>query len=133
MNTKRVVLVDDNEMFRITLRKFLQEEYQYKIVGEASSGKELFELSNYCTADVILMDLQMPQMDGFVTVKKLLTECHTVPVIAVTMSIEKAYLQELISVGFRGCVFKSEVFKNIHNAIVQVINNGYFFPKEIKI
>lgn len=129
----KVILVDDNEYFRGTLKKFLVSELQYEVLDEFSSALKLFERNNYCQADVILMDLQMPGMDGFVAAKNILLNCRDVPIIAVTMYAEKAYLEELINVGFRGCVFKSEIFGNLEMAIHEVVSRKYFFPKEIKL
>lgn len=129
----KLILVDDNIIFRNTLKKFLQEEFRYNIVGEASGGKEFFALQNIHAVDVILMDLQMPEMDGYIIAKKTLINWNKIPIIAITMHAEKAYLEELLSVGFKGCVFKSEIFKNIHEAIGIVLKGQYFFPPEIKI
>jgi DNA-binding NarL/FixJ family response regulator len=129
----KVIIVDDNTVFRNTLKKFLQDEFKYVIVGEASGGEDFFALPNVNASDVILMDLQMPEMDGYAITKKLLIDHRDIPVVAITMHSEKAYLQELICVGFKGCVLKPEIYNNIHEAIVEVTNKGYYFPKGIKI
>jgi Response regulator containing a CheY-like receiver domain and an HTH DNA-binding domain len=129
----KVILVDDNEYFRGTLKKFLEYELQYEVIDEYSSAKMLLESNNYCMADVILMDLQMPGMDGFVAAKNILLNCRHVPILAVTMYAEKAYLEELINVGFKGCVFKSEIFRNLGIAINELVTKKYFFPNEIKL
>jgi len=128
-----VILVDDNSVFRTTLKKFLQNEFQYKIIGEVSSGKEFFALPNIGLADVILMDLQMPEMDGYAITKRARVNYSHIPVIAITMHSEKAYLEELISVGFKGCVFKPDIYKNINKAIETTIKDNYYFPPDIKI
>jgi len=129
----RIILVDDNIVFRNTLKKYLQEEFQFVVMAEASSGPEFFALSEYHLADVILMDLQMPEMDGYAVTKKILIDHRNMPIIAITMHAERAYLQELISVGFKGCVFKPEIYKNIQKAIMEVSNNKYYFPHEMKV
>ena len=129
----KVILVDDNEYFRGTLKKFLEYELQYEVIDEFSSAKMLLECNNYCIADVILMDLQMPGMDGFAAAKNILLNCRHIPILAVTMYAEKAYLEELINVGFKGCVFKSEIFRNLEIAINELVTKKYFFPNEIKL
>jgi DNA-binding NarL/FixJ family response regulator len=129
----KIIIVDDNEVFRGALKKFLQYEFHYKIIAEASGGDDFFALTNIATADVILMDLQLHGMDGYAITKKLLVNYKTIPVIAITMHTEIAYLKELIEVGFKGCVFKSDIFKNIKKAITTVRNNAYYFPDDIRL
>jgi two-component system, NarL family, response regulator NreC len=128
-----LILVDDNLIFRTTLRKFLQSEFQYNVIGEVSSGKEFFALSNIGSADVILMDLQMPEMDGYAITRRARINYSQIPVIAITMHAEKAYLEELISAGFKGCVFKPDIYMNLNKAIEAVLNDKYYFPPEIKV
>lgn len=78
------------------------------------------------------MDLQMPETDGYFITKEILKDYNYLKIIAITMHTEKAYLNELIRVGFRGCVFKPDFYLNIQEAIVSVADNKYYFPREIK-
>lgn len=128
-----IIIVDDNELFRGVISKFLINEYEFNIIGIASSASEFFSFRNITMADVILMDLQMPDKDGFAITKKLLMDFRDIKVIAVTMHSEIAFLQELINVGFKGCVFKNEVFQKVEEAIHAVINGKYYFPAGIKL
>lgn len=128
-----IIIVDDNIVFRRVMSKFLQNEFDFKIIGEASSSSEFFGFRNITLADVILMDLQMPETDGFTITKKLIIDFRDINVIAITMHSEIAYLQELINIGFKGCVFKTEVFQKIEEAIQCVVNGKYYFPAGMKI
>lgn len=129
----KIILVDDNVTFRSTIKRFLQEEFQYNVIGEASGGEEFFSITDIVLADVILMDLQMPEMDGYAITKKLLMDYRNLPIVAITMHTEKAYLQELIEVGFKGCIFKPDFYESIEDAIHAVTNKKYYFPKDIKL
>lgn len=129
----KIILVDDDVTFRNILKKFFQEEFQYIIIGEASGGKEFFELPNIILADVILIDLKMPEMDGYEIAKRMFLEYNQIPIVAITMYSEKAYLHELIEVGFKGCVFKSDLYSTIQDAIHAVLNKDYYFPKDINM
>lgn len=129
----KIIVVDDNEVFRKVMKNFLQGEYNYNIIGEASCAKEFFALSKIHEASIILMDLQMPEADGYFITKEILKDHSFLKVIAITMHTEKAYLNELIRVGFKGCVFKPDFYQNIQEAIVSVNENRYYFPKEIKL
>lgn len=129
----KIIVVDDNEVFRKVMKNFLQGEYNYNIIGEASCAEEFFALPKIYEASIILMDLQMPEADGYFITKEILKDHNYLKVIAITMHTDKAYLNELIRVGFRGCVFKPDFYQNIQEAIVSVNENRYYFPKEIKL
>ncbi len=129
----KIIIVDDNLVFRNVARNFLQSEFNYRIIGEASGGKEFFTLPNIHQANIILMDLQMPEVDGYYITKEMLKDYNYMKVIAITMHTEKAYLQELIRVGFKGCVFKPDFYKNIQDAIISVNSNKYYFPQQINL
>lgn len=130
----KIIVVDDNQAFREALKSLLQNEYQFQVIGEASSAHEFFTLSNIMSADIILMDLLIPEIDGYSIAQHLLDNYHHgMSIIAMTMHTEKAYLQELVQAGFKGCVFKPDIHANIKDAILKVLNKKYYFPSEIKI
>ncbi len=135
MTTKKlkILIVDDNNSFREAVKLFLTNELNCEIVGEASNGKEFLQLINPVLADIVLMDIQMPELDGITATKKwCLIYPHT-KVIAVTMFTEKAYLQPLIEAGFRGCIFKTNFFSEIFHAIDEVSKGGFYFNRDIPI
>jgi DNA-binding NarL/FixJ family response regulator len=78
--TPRVLLVDDNREFRSELRLLL-EDYGIDVVGEGANGREAIELAACTDADVVLMDLRMPEMDGLAATRVLRARAPLVPVI----------------------------------------------------
>ena len=122
----KIFLVDDNETFRKAVSQFLEIELGCEVVGEAENGTQF--LQNYKTflADIVLMDIQMPEIDGISATKKWCQRNPETKVIAVTMFTEKAYLLPLIEAGFKGCIFKSDFFNEIINAIDYVMNGRMF-------
>jgi DNA-binding NarL/FixJ family response regulator len=129
----KIIIVDDSKIFRTVLRNFLQKESHCSIITEASSGEEFLALNNVKSADIILMDLQMPGMDGYEVTKKAIERYPDIKVLAITMHTEKAYLNELMQVGFKGCVFKPEIYKNIQQALAYIIANENCFFGEINL
>lgn len=129
----KIIVVDDNMVFRKVIRNFLQSEYQYTIIGEASCAGEFFALQNIHAANVVLMDLQMPEADGYFITREILKDYNYLKVIAITMHTDKAYLKELINVGFKGCVFKPDFYQKINEAIISVHENKYYFPRDMKL
>ncbi len=127
----KIILVDDNDPFRTALKKILINKLQVQIIGEASCGAEFNQLSNLHLADVILMDIMMPDIDGITLTKKALWDNKYFKFISITMHYDKVYLTSLVEAGFRGCVFKSNIFSEIPDAIKTVMAGKLYFPENI--
>lgn len=127
----KIILVDDNDPFRYALKNLLVNKFNAEIIGEAQSGAEFNKLTNLHLADVILMDIMMHDIDGISLTKEKLWRNNHLKFIAITMHYDKVYLTTLIETGFRGCVFKSNIFFEIIAAIETVIAGNLYFPKYI--
>lgn len=131
MKSIKIILVDDSDPFRDALKNILVNKFNAEIISEVSSGVEFQRLTNLHHADIILMDVMMPDIDGITLTKKALWHQSTLKFIAVTMHNDKVYLTKLMGAGFKGCVFKSNVFSKISEAISTVMAGNLYFPKEI--
>ncbi|MBN1116590.1 MAG: response regulator transcription factor [Bacteroidales bacterium] len=129
----KFIIVDDNKTFRDSVRFNLEKVHGYEVIGEAANGEEYFKLENWHLADIILMDIEMPKMDGITTVKKALFKNSTLKFIAVTSYRDKVYLNSLIFAGFRACIFKDNFYDEIKNTVAQVMQNSLKFPGDILI
>jgi DNA-binding NarL/FixJ family response regulator len=133
MKPLNIILVDDNDAFRVALKNILINEFNARIIGEASNGAEFLQLTNCNTADIILMDVMMPDIDGITLTKNALWSNPSLRFIAITMHYDKVYLISLLGAGFKGCVFKSNIFSEIDLAIDKVMNGQLYFPDDILI
>jgi DNA-binding NarL/FixJ family response regulator len=133
MKTICIILVDDNQRFRESIKDLLTNEYKYQVIAEANNGEEFIHLSKTLKPDIILMDLSMPQIDGFEAIRKYFWEFPASKIIAVTNHVEKAYLDKLIESGFKGCIFKYNFFNEIKPAIEMVMSGKLWFPGDFQI
>jgi len=133
MKDIKFILVDDNKEFRQGLKALLETEFSAQVIAEASNGDEFLKLSNHHLADIIIMDLMMPEKDGIEATRPFIWNSPHAKVIAVTMHGDKAYLQQLIETGFKGCIFKNNIFTEISYAVNQVMNGKLYFPENMKI
>jgi len=78
------------------------------------------------------MDLMMPNMDGLKATNQITWKFPFLKIIAVTMHYDKVYLKELIEKGFKGCIFKNNLYDKIYEAIVTVMNDHLYFPERLK-
>jgi len=133
MENLKFILVDDNQEFRQALKELLETEFSAQVIAEASNGNEFLALKNHHLANIIIMDLMMPEKSGLEATKPFIWKSPHAKVIAVTMHNDKAYLKQLIEVGFKGCIFKNNIFAEIKTAVETVMDGKFYFPDGMKL
>jgi DNA-binding NarL/FixJ family response regulator len=116
----RLLLCDDHAMFRQGLRSILETEDDFRIIGEASTGREAVRYALETKPDVVLMDIQMPELDGVAATKAVLAEQPVAKVIILTMYRQDKYVFEAIKVGARGYLLKDADANDLIDAIRRV-------------
>jgi DNA-binding NarL/FixJ family response regulator len=129
----KVIIVDDQPQFRESLRVYLINELGYSVIGEARNGDEFLEMKNINEADIILMDIEMPGMNGLETSKLALWRFSHLKIIAITMYKDKAYLKSLIESGIKGFVHKNNIFAELQKAIKLVYQGRLYFPSDLML
>ena len=129
----KVIIVDDNEIFRKGLKFYLENIKNFQVLNENSDGDEFLESDNMYIADIVLMDIEMPKMNGLEAAKNALWRYSELKIIAITNYKDKAYLSELIGVGFKGCVFKDEIYNELETAINTVLSGDIYYPEDINL
>jgi len=117
MSPIRVALVDDQDLFREGLHTLLSVQPEIDVVGEASNGEEGLALAVRFQPDVVLMDVQMPVLDGVAATRQLkrkLPDCH---VIMLTTFDDDEYVFEGLRAGALGYLLKDTSSENLLNAI----------------
>ncbi|PYQ60946.1 MAG: DNA-binding response regulator [Acidobacteria bacterium] len=102
----RIVIADDHALFRDGLRSLLSTQ-GHDIVGEAKNGREAIDLARRLKPDLILMDVQMPEIDGLAATRTLTAELPDVKVIILTATEDDAKLFEAIKSGAQGYLLKN--------------------------
>lgn len=119
----RIVLADDHALFRQGLRSLLEAEPDFRVVGEAGDGREALRHVLEAKPDIVLMDIQMPGLDGVQATQEILREWPQAKVIMLTMYRQDAYVFEAVKAGARGYMLKDADAKDLLEAIRRV-NNG---------
>lgn len=120
----KLIIVDDNSEFRENLKFFLEFKLNHRVIAEAASGEEFLALNESIIreADIILMDIMMNQISGIEATRRITWLHFNLKVIAVTMHIEKVFLDQIIEAGFKGFVLKTNIF----NTLESTLNDVYF-------
>src|ERR1051325_2951890 len=127
----RVLIVDDHSIFIDGIQALLKDEKNMEVIGEASNGNQALTNSVLLKPDVILMDIQMPGMDGIAATKAILEKLPDVKVIALTMLDEGASIRKMLEAGVSGYVLKTVSRAELVNAINKVAAGEKYLPREV--
>lgn len=102
----RILLADDHRMFRQGLREMLERKTGFQIVGEATTGREALAQVARLRPDIVLLDIQMPEMDGVAVARQLAQTHPEVKIVMLTMYRQDQHLLEAIKAGAKGYLLK---------------------------
>lgn len=121
-----VLLVDDHSMVREGIRQLLELDGDIKVIGEAGNGMMCLEMLETLTPDVILLDINMPQMDGLQVLAKLKEQKLNRKVLILTIHNEVEYLMRAVEIGVAGYLLKDSESSVLKEAIFAVYNGDNF-------
>ncbi|MCH7901222.1 MAG: response regulator transcription factor [Acidobacteria bacterium] len=116
-DTIRVVIADDHPVVRIGLRGMLETQNDIDVVGEAENGKQAVSLVGRLEPDVVLMDLQMPELDGVSATEQIRDRFRTVQVLVLTTYDTDADITQAIGAGAIGYLLKDAPREDLFDAI----------------
>jgi DNA-binding NarL/FixJ family response regulator len=127
MNETTLYLADDHAIVVDGLTEILRSQPQLKIIGTAADGEQVMSLMNNRRADIVIMDINMPRMNGIQCTEWIKKNYPQTKVIILTMFPEKSYIDQLMSVGADGCLLKSRGSKDLLEAIERVTSSRSYF------
>ncbi|MEX2543369.1 MAG: response regulator transcription factor [Trueperaceae bacterium] len=127
----RLLLCDDHAMFRQGVKSILDTEDGLRVSGEAATGREAVRYALQIRPDVILMDIQMPELDGVAATKEILDEWPEARVIILTMYRQDRYVFEAIKAGARGYLLKDSGADDLVSAIRKVADGEALLSPEL--
>lgn len=127
-----LVLVDDHKIIRDGIKAFLRED-DINIVGEASNGKELLALVAEQQPDVVLMDMNMPEMDGLEATKALKAQLPDTKILILSMLDHEKYVNQILEAGAAGYALKNIGKDELINGIRLVANGQQFLSTDVAL
>ena len=131
MSNPGIIIVDDHLIFRQGLKSLLTSEKIATVIGEASNGREYLELLSRLKPDLVLMDIDMPHMNGMEATQKSLMLNPELKIIAFTMFGDEDYYYKMIELGVKGFLLKSSGISELEKAISEVMEGESYFSNEI--
>ncbi|MGQ1891441.1 response regulator [Thermophagus sp. OGC60D27] len=127
----KIYIVDDHRLFREGLHMLLSEVEGIEDIAEADNGKEFLKNAPLYAPDIVLMDIEMPEMNGIQTTRQYLSQTPDAKVIALSMYGDENYYTGMIDVGAKGFLLKNSKFEDVQKAITEVANGNNYFSPEI--
>ncbi|MEP7266296.1 MAG: response regulator transcription factor [Saprospiraceae bacterium] len=128
----KIILADDHHLVRQGFKALLSEMNEIEVIGEAADGLELIQLmKSGKKPDVILLDIEMPNMNGIEALKKITHEYFGSKIIMLTMLLDKEIIQEAVACGAKGFIFKNASLTVLIEAIKKVYTGENYFSSEV--
>ena len=128
---RKVIIVDDHTLFRNGLRILLNTLEDYQVVAEAANGKQFIELLEKDAPDLVLLDINMPVMDGIEAATIAQKLYPDIKIITLSMYGEEDYYYKMVNAGVKGFVLKNSDIKEVKTALDVVYEGGSFFSSEL--
>lgn len=125
----KVILADDHQLLRAGLKLLLEANPLIEVVGEASSGLETIKLLETISADVAVVDLSMPQMDGLSCIKEIKNRGINVKIIVLTMHEDENYVKESMQAGAMAYIPKAAADTELFEAIKTVYEGNIYLSR----
>jgi len=123
----RFLVVDDNPAVRHYLRALLEQQDNWQVCSEARTGREAIQRVEKNPPDMILLDFQMPDLNGLDVARQISRLFPAIPILMVTIHLSKQLAEEARRVGIRGACAKSDVGA-IVEAVDVLLHEGTYFP-----
>ncbi|HMQ00567.1 MAG TPA: response regulator transcription factor [Cyclobacteriaceae bacterium] len=129
MSKVKVLLADDHAIVLEGLRAVLSTDEDLDVVAELGNGQEVLDYLESNTADVAVLDINMPRMDGLSCAKMIKSKYPQVKVVILTMYSQKSFVEEIIKIGVEGCLLKNNTGKELTEAIHRVAEGRNYYDR----
>ena len=129
-----VMIADDHSMIREGLKQLLELEGDFKVIAEACDGVECLNKLETVTPDILLLDINMPNMNGLEVLQKMKEKRMKIKVLVLTIHSEVEYLLKAVDIGVNGYLLKDSESAELKKAILAVVNgDNYIQPSLIPV
>ena len=132
MNKKiKIILVDDHTVVRAGVRRLLEQEPLFDVIGEAESGEKAYQLFSELNPDVMVMDLSMPGMGGLEAIRRILMRNEKAKILVLSMHEDLSFANQALKLGAKGYLIKNTLGDDLVKAIEAISQSEIFLSDEI--
>ena len=121
----RIVIVDDHPAVRMGIRRFLNRSPDIEVIGEAGNGETALQLVEELKPDMLLLDVELPDIKGFEVAKRLHQKKSPTKILAISAYSDRQYILGMLTNGAAGYLVKDDVPESIHHAIQSIARGSW--------
>jgi DNA-binding NarL/FixJ family response regulator len=126
-----IILVDDHAVVRAGVRRLLEQESSFDVIGEAESGEKAYQLFGELNPDVMVMDLSMPGMGGLESIRRILMRDEKARILVLSMHEDLSFANQALKLGAKGYLIKNTLGDDLVKAIEAISQGDIFLSDEI--
>jgi DNA-binding NarL/FixJ family response regulator len=126
-----IVLVDDHAVVRAGVRRLLEQEPLFEVIGEAESGEKAYQIFGELKPDVIVMDLSMPGMGGLEAIRRILMRYEKAKILVLSMHEDLSFASQALKLGVKGYLTKNTLADDLVKSIETLTQGDVFLSDEI--
>jgi DNA-binding NarL/FixJ family response regulator len=126
-----IIIVDDHKIFRDGLKFVINQMDDLEVIAEASNGKEFLSIIEKLDADIVLMDISMPQLNGIEATKSAIALKPEIKILVLSMFCDEEYYFQMVQAGVMGFVLKESGKDELEDAIRAVLNGETYFSQNL--
>jgi DNA-binding NarL/FixJ family response regulator len=126
-----IVLVDDHAVVRAGVRRLLEQEPLFEVIGEAESGEKAYQIFGELKPDVMVMDLSMPGMGGLESIRRILMRYEKAKILVLSMHEDLSFANQALNLGAKGYLTKNTLADDLVKSIETVTQGDVFLSDEI--
>ena len=126
-----IVLVDDHAVVRAGVRRLLEQESLFEVIGEAESGEKAYQIFGELKPDVMVMDLSMPGMGGLEGIRRILMRYEKAKILVLSMHEDLSFANQALKLGAKGYLTKNTLADDLVKSIETVTQGDVFLSDEI--
>ena len=126
-----ILLVDDHAVVRAGVRRLLEQEPLFEVIGEAESGEKAYQIFGELKPDVMVMDLSMPGMGGLEAIRRILMRYEKAKILVLSMHEDLSFANQALKLGAKGYLTKNTLADDLVKSIETVTQGDVFLSDEI--
>ena len=126
-----IILVDDHAVVRAGVRRLLEQQPLFEVIGEAESGEKAYQIFGELKPDVMVMDLSMPGMGGLESIRRILMRYEKAKILVLSMHEDLSFANQALKLGAKGYLTKNTLADDLVKSIETVTQGDVFLSDEI--
>ncbi len=131
MEQVRAIIVDDHKIFRESLTYVLESQANIKVIAQANNGLELLSTLKHTKPDIVLLDIEMPIMDGVEATREAIKLYPDLKILVLSMHKDEEFYSSMIDLGVKGFILKESDTQEVIKAVDEIVKGSLYFSQEL--